>query len=135
MHISSSPFYLLPYHALSGYLNKLVENKKDHNLYNINYHQEAIDVLLDRMERAQGNFERTAFELLIHAPVIIGENGHRGFIQSIISDSVTNSFLVRVWIPDLSIEADLSYTTSFLFDLERMPRLSVHAKSKNTAST
>lgn len=133
MHISTSSFYYLPYHALAGYLNRLADNKKDNNIYNITYHQEAIDVLLDRMERAQGNFERTAFELLINAPIIVGENSHRGFIQSIINDPITHSFIVRVWLPDLSQEADISYTTSFCFDLERMPRLSVHAKSKTSA--
>ncbi|MBK8467921.1 MAG: hypothetical protein IPL32_19075 [Chloracidobacterium sp.] len=130
MHLNESSFYHLPYYALAKFLENCQASKRDSAVYTVHLHQEAIDVLLDRMERAQSHFDRKAFELLIHAPVIVGENSLRGFIRSIISDPRSYSFLIRVWIPDLNQEIDISYATSFTFDLALMPNRSVHAKVK-----
>lgn len=130
MQTSESSFYNLPYSVLSRFLLSCQQSKKNHAVYTIHLHQEAIDVLLDRMERAKSHFDRRAFELLMNAPVTIGERHLRGFIQSIVDAPPVHSFYVRVWLPDLNQEVDMTFQTPFSFDLERMPRRSVHAKVK-----
>lgn len=128
MNIAESAFYALPYYVLATFLMNCQKTKKDSTVYNISHHQEAINVLLDRMERAQTSFDKDAFFRLIDAPVIVGDMGHRGFVQSIVNNLAASSFSVRIWIPDLAMEIDIHPSTPFSFDKERLPRLSVHAK-------
>ena len=133
MYIDSSPFYNLPYHFLAKYLMYCQNSKGDKTLYKLEHHQEAINILLDRLERAQSNFDRLAFDKLIHAPIRVGDQ--RGFVQSIINLPQENTFKVRVWLPELNSEIDIDHSTSFRFDVERMPSRSVHTKVNKTSKT
>jgi len=137
--LQSSPLYHLPYYPLAKYLFSLAAMSRRDRKYSMAHHQEAIDILLDRMERARlGN--RGAWDKLMDVPVTVdGQKGVAIGIQTGISCSAS-CFLVNIYLPSfqksvsISSEADGSQNptrmTPFTFDRTRLPRLSLSEKKR-----
>lgn len=125
MNIESSAFYDLNYHALAGYIREMERCRDEKKpIYSLEYHQEAIDVLKDRMERAK-DFDDQALRRMVYAPIVCGH--FRGTIIAFYF-SKNDELEIMVQVPEIQDNIMIAKHMNWSFDLPLMPTLSVHAQ-------